>query len=108
MDSSVDFSQLPDELDNPDRYVTFRGIDFEGNMACVLSHLRRYIDDPAYGNAFWDRFKARLAAADEAGAAICDKLLLLHSHVYYMVDLFEEHDDEVALADLKRLEEECF
>ncbi|MDQ0504696.1 N(2)-fixation sustaining protein CowN [Xanthobacter agilis] len=110
MDSSVsaDFSQLPSELDNPDRYVTFRGIDFEGNMARVLAHLFRYIDDPAYGNAFWARFKARLTAVEQNGAAICDKLLLLHSHVYYMVDLFEEHDDGQALTDLKKLEEECF
>lgn len=106
--ASASFSQLPSNLDNPDRYVTFRGIDFEGNMSRVLSHLFRYIDDPAHGNAFWARFKARLAAADREGAAICDKLLLLHSHVYYMVDLFEEQDDEVALADLKTLEEECF
>lgn len=110
MDSSVsaDFSQLPSDLDNPDRYVTFRGIDFDGNMRQVLAHLFRYIDDPAFGNAFWARFKARLTAAEEGGAAICDKLLLLHSHVYYMVDLFEEHDDEAALTALKKLEEECF
>ncbi|MFG1430768.1 N(2)-fixation sustaining protein CowN [Xanthobacter sp. V2C-8] len=110
MDSSVpaDFSHLPSDLDSPDRYVTFRGIDFEGNMARVLAHLFRYIDDPAHGNAFWARFKARLAATGEGGSAICDKLLLLHAHTYYMVDLFEDHDDEEALADLRKLEEECF
>ncbi|MFH3478216.1 N(2)-fixation sustaining protein CowN [Xanthobacter variabilis] len=109
MDSSAArFSELPDELDNADRYVTFRGIDFDGNMARVLGHLARYIDDPARTNAFWARFKSRLEAAEAGGAATCDKLLLLHSHVYYMVDLFEEYDDEAALADLKKLEEECF
>ncbi|WP_051356759.1 N(2)-fixation sustaining protein CowN [Azorhizobium doebereinerae] len=91
-----------------DRYVTFNGIDFEGNMARVLGHLTRYIDDPATGNAFWDRFKARLGAAEGGGNAFQDKLLLLHSHVYYMVDLFEAQDDAQALADLKKLEEECF
>ncbi|GGF45221.1 hypothetical protein GCM10007301_00920 [Azorhizobium oxalatiphilum] len=91
-----------------DRYVSFLDIDFEGNMARVLDHLSRYIDNPETGNAFWDRFKARLQAAVDGGASIQDKLLLLHSHVYYMVDLFETHDDEQALADLKKLEEECF
>ncbi|BAF90274.1 conserved hypothetical protein [Azorhizobium caulinodans ORS 571] len=91
-----------------DRYVTFNGIDFEGNMARVLAHLRRYIDDPRTGNAFWDRFKARLAAAESGGNAFQDKLLLLHSHVYYMGDLFEDQEDEAALADLRKLEEECF
>ncbi|MEP9352937.1 N(2)-fixation sustaining protein CowN [Xanthobacter sp. KR7-65] len=100
--------QLHFALDRPDRYLTFQGIDFDGNMRRVLAHLSRYIDDPACGNAFWDRFKARLATAEAGKAAMCDKLLLLHSHVYYMVDLFEEHDDAAALADLKTLEEECF
>lgn len=101
------FCDLPAELENADRYLTFRGIDFEGNMARVLAHLWRYVDDPANDNAFWQRFRARLSAA-ETGGAMQDKLLLMHSHVYYMVDLFETHDDEAALADLKKLEEECF
>lgn len=101
------FPALPFVLDEPDRYLTFNGIDFEGNMRRVLAHLFRYIDDPACGNAFWERFRARLNAAEAGGAAICDKLLL-HSHVYYMGELFEDHDDEAALAALHKLEEECF
>jgi len=100
--------RLPFELEHPDRYLSFRGIDFEGNMQAVLTHLRRYIDSPACTNPFWERFKTRLASAEEGTSATCDKLLLLHSHTYYMVDLFEEHDDEAALAALKKLEEECF
>jgi len=92
----------------PDRYVSFLDIDFEGNMTRVLAHLRRYIDHPETGNAFWDRFKTRLEAIEAGKNSITDKLLLLHSHVYYMVELFEDHDDEQALKDLKTLEEECF
>jgi N(2)-fixation sustaining protein CowN len=92
----------------PDRYVSFVNIDFEGNMARVLAHLRRHIDNPETGNAFWDRFMTRLAAIEAGENAITDKLLLLHSHVYYMVELFEAQDDETALQDLKRLEEQCF
>ncbi len=96
------------EAARPDRYVTFRDIDFEGNMAVVLGHLRRHLADPEKNNPFWQRFEARLATAEAGAASIQDRLLLLHSHVYYMVELFEDHDDEVALADLKKLEEECF
>jgi len=96
------------EIDSPDRYVSFRGIDFEGNMATVLGHLRRYIDDPALTNALWERFKQRLALAEAGENAITDKLLLLHSHVYYMVELFEDHEDEAAMTALQKLEEECF
>jgi hypothetical protein len=92
----------------PDRYISFRGIDFEGNMAVVLGHLRRYIDSPAHANALWDRFTQRLAQAETGANVITDKLLLLHSHVYYMVELFEDHDDTEALAALLKLEEECF
>jgi len=91
-----------------DRYVTFEGIDFDGNMAAVMTHLRRYIDSPETGNAFWDRFKTRLDDAEASATPTTDKLLLLHSHVYYMAELFEDHDDEPALAALKVLEEECF
>jgi N(2)-fixation sustaining protein CowN len=91
-----------------DRYVSFRDIDFEGNMSAVLAHLNRHIGDPAKSNALWDRFRARLAEAEAGGNVRADKLLLLHSHVYYMVDLFEEAEDEEALAALRKLEEECF
>lgn len=91
-----------------DRYVTFEGIDFEGNMASVLTHLRRYIDDPAFANPFWERFRQRLAAAEQAERPVADRLLLMHAHVYYMAELFEDNDDAGALADLRRLEEECF
>ncbi len=105
MKTSVDKGLEPNA---PDRYVSFLDIDFEGNMATVLGHLRRYTDDPQTANAFWDRFKHRLQQIERGNGAITDKLLLLHAHVYYMVELFEDHDDEVALRDLKKLEEECF
>lgn len=93
---------------SPDRYVTFQDIDFEGNMREVLGHLFRYIDDKAHANAFWDRFKQRLNAARGNANATTDQLLLLHAHVYYMVELFEEHEDAAALAALYKLEKECF
>ncbi len=98
----------PDGASAPDRYVSFLDIDFEGNIAAVLAHLFRYIDDPEQGNAFWDRFKQRLEQCDAAETGTPDKLLLLHAHVYYMVELFEEHEDAEALLALKKLEEECF
>lgn len=94
--------------ENGDRYVSFKNIDFEGNMRAVLGHLFRHIDDPAGSNALWERFKERLAEAERGGNVRADKLLLLHSHVYYMVDLFEEREDEAALAALRKLEVECF
>ena len=91
-----------------DRYVTFQGIDFEANMQAVLVHLRRYIDDPAFANPFWERFQERLSAAEAAERPVADRLLLMHAHVYYMAELFEDNGDAEAIAALRRLEEECF
>jgi hypothetical protein len=89
-----------------DRYVSFRDIDFEANMAAVLVHLARRLEGPERDNPFWKRFSERLAAAEAGEASIADRLLLLHSHVYYLNDLFE--DDEDASAALAKLERECF
>lgn len=91
-----------------DRYVSFTNIDVDGNMQAVLRHLRRYIDDPATSNPFWDRFKQRLEDAEAEALPAADKLLLLHAHTYYMAELFEDYDDEEALQALVKLEEECF
>jgi N(2)-fixation sustaining protein CowN len=91
-----------------DRYVSFSGIDFEAGMQAVLDHLFRYIDGAEVGNPFWQRFKQRLAKAAADDVPVADRLLLLHSHTYYIAELFEDHDDEVALAALAKLERECF
>lgn len=98
----------PAKRHSNDRYVTFEGIDFEANMQAVLVHLRRYIDDPTFANPFWERFKERLASAEMAEHSAADRLLLMHAHVYYMAELFEDNDDKEALAALHRLEDECF
>ncbi|MBF0332724.1 MAG: N(2)-fixation sustaining protein CowN [Alphaproteobacteria bacterium] len=92
----------------PERYVSFANIDFDGNMGEVLRHLRRYLGDPAHRNPLWERFERRMEKAVADSLPVADRLLLLHAHVYYMDELFEEHDDEAALAALRKLEYECF
>lgn len=77
-------------------------------MRAVLQHLLRYIDDPAYANPFWDRFKTRLEKAEADAVPVADKLQLMHAHVYYMEELFEDAEDAAAIAALARLEQECF
>ncbi|WP_085316893.1 N(2)-fixation sustaining protein CowN [Derxia lacustris] len=92
------------QLSTTDRYVSFDGIDFDGNVRCVLDHIDRYRRaDPA--NRFIVYFDRQRNA--ERGARR-DDLLLLHSLANSVRDLFEAHDDEEALADLDRLERECF
>lgn len=91
-----------------DRYTSFKGIDFEANMNRVLAHLRRHLELPGIDNALWRRFIERLALADQSDTPTTDRLLLLHSHVYYLSELFEDAEDEAAITDLARLERECF
>ncbi len=90
-----------------DRYVTFKGIDCEGNANLVIDRVLMHINDPDKTNAFWERFKGLLSEAKNVGARKADELCLLCGHVYYISDLFEEYDDEEGLELLHKLEVEC-
>jgi hypothetical protein len=92
-----------------DRYVTFKGIDGDGNARRVVAMLRRYIDDPALTNVFWERFKEKLALAanpDLNSGRHLDELFLVHSYINNIRELFEEHDDREALTLLEQVEME--
>ena len=90
-------------LDPVDRYRSFKGIDFDGQvsrmMARIESHTRD-LDDP-----FWTYFSKR---RDATQGMRCDDQLLLESFVNPIRELFEHHADEVGLAWLDQLENECF
>lgn len=92
-----------------DRYVTFRGIDGDGNARRLVAMLRQHIDDPAKSNPFWERFKEKLAMAGSAeanGGRVLDELFLVHSYINNIRELFEEHDDLEALELLHQVEAE--
>lgn len=93
--------------DNPDRYVSFRGINCEDNSTRLLAAIMAHINDPAKTNPFWERFKERIAKAEDVHARTADGLCLLCSHVYYIEELFDDHDDIDGLALLRKLEDEC-
>lgn len=90
-----------------DRYVSFTGIDCEGNAKVVIERVVALLERPEVCNAFWQRFLTRLAEAGKVGARKADELCLACSHTYYIEELFEAHDDELGLAALRRLEDEC-
>lgn len=96
---------------NTDRYVTFKGIDGDGNSRQLMAILRRYIDDPATSNPFWEKFKKSLDLASAASASTGnrrDELLLVHSYINNLRELFEDHDDTEALDLLRQIElESC-
>ncbi|MCM2358049.1 MAG: N(2)-fixation sustaining protein CowN [Geobacteraceae bacterium] len=94
---------------NMDRYVTFKGIDGDGNARRLVAMLRRHIDDPALANPFWERFKEKLAqcapGANSQGRQL-DELFLVHSYINNIRELFEDQDDREALALLQQVEVE--
>lgn len=91
----------------PDRYVSFGGIDCEGNARTVIEHVLALVADPAKSNALWSRFIARLAEAGKVGHRKADELCLACSHTYYIEELFEQNGDQEGLEALRRLEDEC-
>lgn len=91
----------------PARYLSFKDIDCEGGSQELIDRILMHINDPAKTNAFWETFKVRLSQADAVRARTVDGLCLLCASVSYLDELFEDHEDEVGLALLRRLEDEC-
>lgn len=93
----------------PDRYVSFIGIDGDGNARRLIAMLRRHIDDPAKDNRFWEQFRQKLAQAGrpEQNSGRClDELFLIHSYLNNIRELFELYDDHAALDLLEQIEAE--
>jgi nitrogenase-associated protein len=93
----------------PDRYVSFKGINGDGNARNLLAMLNRYIDQPQFTNPFWEQFKKKLAlcsSSENTGGRKIDELFLVHSYINNLYDFFENQNDEEALALLARIEAE--
>lgn len=92
-----------------DRYLTFKGIEGDDNAKRLVSMLRHYIDDPARTNAFWEKFKEKLAQVanpDPGSIRRLDELFLVHSYINNIRELFEQYEDLAALDLLQQVEEE--
>ena len=87
-----------------DRYVSFEGIDCDGNARELMAQIERLLDLPGRSNAFWEYFMKKRAGGSGPKP---DDLFLLHSNINQVRELFETWDDEAAMALLTRLEEEC-
>ena len=95
--------------DKPDRYVSFAGIEGDKNSRELMALLRRHIDDPQKSNRFWELFKEKLARVGQPsvnGERCLDELFLIHSYINNIRELFEEYDDQSALALLEKVETE--
>ncbi|GAC1465775.1 MAG: hypothetical protein PVSMB11_01100 [Desulfuromonadaceae bacterium] len=99
---------MPQE-NKPDRYVSFIGIEGDKNSRELMAMLRRHIDDPHKTNRFWELFNnklQRVGQPDQNGGRCPDELLLIHSYINNIRELFEQYDDQTALALLEQIETE--
>jgi len=86
-----------------DRYLSFNGIDCDGNARLVMGHITQLMDS-GHGSAFWDYFMAKRSGGSGPRP---DDLFLIHSHLNQVRELFEAAEAVDALALLEQLEEEC-
>lgn len=101
-DAPCGCSQLASE--ELDRYVSFVGLDCDGQAKRLVALLRPYMDDPAKRNAFWELLARKL---NPVSGPRHDELFLIHAHLNILRDQLEAHDDLEALALLDKIEHEC-
>lgn len=87
-----------------DRYVSFEGIDCVGNAQRVMDFIDKHRAIPGHGNAFWEYFANK---RNPRSGPQPDNLLLIHSNINEIRELFETWEDVEALALLQQLEDEC-
>ena len=93
----------------PDRYVSFAGIEGDKNSRELMTMLRGHIDDPDKTNRFWELFKEKLGRCgqpEQNGGRCLDELYLIHAYINNIRELFEEYDDQPALALLEQIDVE--
>ena len=89
---------------NTDRYVSFDGIDCDGNARKIMELIDRHLDIPGRNNAFWEHFAKKRTGGSGPKP---DDLFLIHSNINQVREFFETWEDEEALRLLEQLEEEC-
>ncbi len=84
-----------------DRYISFDGIDCNGNARRIMQLIDQHQDAQ---NPFWAYFAAK---RQPRSGPPPDDLFLVHCHLNQIRELFEQRADPQALALLSALEEEC-
>jgi N(2)-fixation sustaining protein CowN len=85
---------------NTDRYASFDGIDCNGNARRIMAYIDRNLAVPGRNNAFWEYFNKKRAGGSGPKP---DNLFLIHSNINQVRELFEQWDDEEAVALLVQL-----
>jgi len=88
----------------PDRYVSFDGIDCNGNAHRMMELIEKHLAESGQSAPFWEYFMNKRTPRNGPPP---DDLFLVHCHINQIRELFEELADDEALALLSLLEEEC-
>ena len=96
--------QQTDRGNETDRYISFEGIDCNGNATRVMELIERNLAAAPQSAPFWEYFMAKRKPRSGPPP---DDLFLVHCHINQIRELFEERADAEALAFLLRVEEEC-
>ena len=94
----------PNAETKPDRYVSFIGLDCDAKAARLVERIFSRINEPGVDDPFWTYFKKKMAGALGPRP---DNLLLIHSHLNEIRELFEQVNDAEGGKLLDQLEQEC-
>ena len=88
----------------PDRYISFEGIDCDGQARLVMQQIDKCLAVPERRNAFWEYFQEKRSGIK---GPKYDDLYMIHSSIQQVRELFEEYGDREDIDRLQKIEEEC-
>jgi hypothetical protein len=99
------------EIKIDESYVSFENIDCFENACLVIDQLLKITANPTHNNAYWERFVSQIPQAYytrlESDDSKEEVLYLVCSNAFYIIELFEEVDDDEAIYALEKCEQEC-
>lgn len=99
------------EIRVDESYISFKDIDCFENACSVIDNLIRICENSKFKNAYWEKFIDKIPEAYYARDPKKDSsealLYLVCSNSFYIIELFEEANDEEAILSLDKCEQEC-
>lgn len=87
-----------------DRYISFDGLDCDGNARRLMAMIDAQLSQPERNNAFWEYFAKKRRGGS---GPTPDDLFLIHAHINQLREQFDAWQDAAAQALLEQIEEEC-
>ena len=99
------------EIRVDESYTSFKDIDCFENACMVVDNMLRLLEEPKNNNAYWEKFVPKIPKAYYTRDAKDDTkeelLYLVCSNSFYIIEMFEEADDDDAIHSLEKCEQEC-